>query len=372
MTRFLHVANGTSTTATIHAAGLPGRSSIWADVLHDGPVPGGITDAALLEVRASYLARTYGGAEDESRAELQGWRAAIASGDPYDELVLWYEHDLFDQLNLIQVLGWIADLPQPPPRVSVISIDSFPGRPHFRGLGELTPSELASLFDTRRPVTAAQYALAGLAWQAFRSPNPRAVETLLAGDTTALPFLAAALRRHLEEFPWVGDGLSRTERRLLQLLEPGPLDLTAAFPRMHHLETAFYIADGSFLQVIDALASPPAALLTIEAPRGPEGPPPQGSPGRAAATEGLSGWAFAGWRRGDQPARPIGADRRRRSRARVGTGSLAGRRAPRRHSRDVAMGSRGWAPGVRLSPDVPITIGTRPRSPARHPGVRTP
>ena len=40
-TRFLHVANGTCTTKLIEAAGIPGALSIWADPLHDGPVPGG-------------------------------------------------------------------------------------------------------------------------------------------------------------------------------------------------------------------------------------------------------------------------------------------------------------------------------------------
>ena len=55
-TRFLHVANGTSTTMTIEAAGIPGACSIWADPLYEGPVPGGLNDAELLDVRVRYLA----------------------------------------------------------------------------------------------------------------------------------------------------------------------------------------------------------------------------------------------------------------------------------------------------------------------------
>ena len=58
MSRFLHVANGSSTTRTIAEAGIPGLLSIWADPLHDGPVPGGLTDEALLEVRAALPCRT--------------------------------------------------------------------------------------------------------------------------------------------------------------------------------------------------------------------------------------------------------------------------------------------------------------------------
>ena len=61
-TRFLHVANGTSTTRTIEAAGLPGIRSIWADPLFEGPVPA-LSDAELLEVRMRFLA----GAQAPSR-----------------------------------------------------------------------------------------------------------------------------------------------------------------------------------------------------------------------------------------------------------------------------------------------------------------
>jgi hypothetical protein len=269
VTRFLHVANGGSTTATIHAAGLPGRSSIWADVLHDGPVPGGIDDRELLDVRARFLSGPYGPTVDQATAELTGWRDVIASGEPYDELVLWYEHDLFDQLNLIQLLAWLASLPRFAPRVSLISIDHFPGHPHFRGLGELAPDELASLFDTRQIVMPAQYSLAASAWEAFRSSDPRDIERLVLGNTSALPFLEAALDRHLQEFPWVSDGLSRTERRLLELVAKSPVDLRVAFPRMHDLEKAFYIADGSLMDTVSTLAAPPGALIAVESQQPP-------------------------------------------------------------------------------------------------------
>ena len=54
-TRFLHVANGTCTTRLIEAAGIPGAWSIWADPLYEGPVPGGLSDAELVEVRTRHL-----------------------------------------------------------------------------------------------------------------------------------------------------------------------------------------------------------------------------------------------------------------------------------------------------------------------------
>ena len=146
MTRFLHVANGTSTTRTIEAAGIPGACSIWADPLHEGPVPGELSDAELLDVRMQYLAGPAGltwaawaGSDPRLNPanDMRQWRATIERHESYDELILWFEHDLFDQLNLIQLLTWIRDdLPATTP-VSLICIGSFPGRPDFHGLGEL-------------------------------------------------------------------------------------------------------------------------------------------------------------------------------------------------------------------------------------------
>jgi hypothetical protein len=262
--RFLHVANGHATTSMFYEAGVPGRASIWADPLHEGPVPAGLSDDELLAVRAEHL----GGGDPSRRQDaieaLREWRHAIDDRAAYDELVLWFEHDLFDQLNLIQLLDRIAASDVRSMTVSLICIGSFPGYPDFKGLGELTPAEIGSLLPTRARVADAQYELAERAWDAFRSSDPRYVEALVARDTSALPFLGAALRRYLQEFPWTTDGLSRCERRLLQLIALAPLALRAAFPRLHDGETAFYITDGSLHELAAGLVQ--AGLVAADPP----------------------------------------------------------------------------------------------------------
>ena len=263
VTRFLHVANGTSTTRTIHPAGIPGALSIWADPLHDGPVPGGLTDEELLDVRSRHLAGNGTAASLDPVNDLRRWRAIIERHDAYDELILWFEHDLFDQLNLIQLLTWIHErLPATKP-VSLVCIGSFPGRPHFKGLGELTPKELAPLLEARERVTTPQYALAERAWHAFREPTPDALNELRRGDTTPLPYLAAALTRFLQEYPWTASGVTRTERRLLELADGEGIRLRTAFPRMHEGENAYYVTDDSLAELALELARSSPPLLEL-------------------------------------------------------------------------------------------------------------
>jgi len=256
--RLLHVANGTSTTMTIAAAGLPGRCSIWADPLYEGPVPAGLDDDAIAELRGRFLS---GGAPVDPVNDMRSWRDVIADVASYDELVLWFEHDLFDQLNLLQLLTFIRQHVPPTKPVCLICIDRFPGRRAFHGLGELAPSEIASLFPGRQPVADATFALAARAWTAFREPSPMPLDGLRRGDTAALPFLGAALERLLEEYPWICDGLSRTERRLLQLARDGAIAMSAVWERIHDGETAYYVTDLSLEAMATSLGSGTTPLI---------------------------------------------------------------------------------------------------------------
>jgi hypothetical protein len=125
----LHIANGTATTTLVERAGIAGDRSIYADAFHDGPVPDGLSDEALREVRARHFAALTG--EDDWRgffAEVSRWDAAVRNTGAYREAVLWFEHDLFDQLNLIYLLDRLDSLRlATSTRISLICIGAFPG-----------------------------------------------------------------------------------------------------------------------------------------------------------------------------------------------------------------------------------------------------
>ena len=261
----LHVANGHATTRVIGLAGIDGELTVWCDPLHEGPVPSGVSDRELVALRAAYLSNAASGADyDRNLAGLWSWHEHLSRLHEYDETVLWFEHDLFDQLNLIQILDRLAEVDLRSIAVSLISVDSFPGHPSFKGMGELSPDELRSLWPSRARVTSAQCEVARRAWTAFRDADPRQIEVLLTEDLSALPFLARALRRFLQDYPALQNGLSLTESKLLELCTAGPLSVWEAFHRMHEGENAFYITDTSFARMVHECAALPEPLLTLE------------------------------------------------------------------------------------------------------------
>jgi hypothetical protein len=105
---------------------------------------------------------------------------------------------------------------------------------------------------------------------AFRAPVPDDLDTLRRSDTSALPYLSAAITRFLQDYPCTGGGLSRTERRLLELAGDG-IALWKAFPLMHRGEQAYYVTDLSLADLARTLAATSPALLTLDPADATEG-----------------------------------------------------------------------------------------------------
>ena len=264
--RTLHVVNGDVTADVLRESGVAGRISVSADVLYEGPAPAGPSPERWRRVRAQFLAESGYEGYEQALARLSGWDRATEAYRSYDEVILWFEHDLFDQLLLIRLLAWFGTQEMGLTGLSLISIGEHPEVPRFVSLGQLLPRQLAVLPDERRRVTPEQLALGRDAWRAFCSPDPMALVALLAQDTSALPFLAGALRRHLEEFPSVWNGLPRTEHQTLSAAAAGPAPFPMLFRAVQEMEERVYMTDLSFAQRIRQLAIGPRALLRVDPP----------------------------------------------------------------------------------------------------------
>ncbi len=214
----LHIRCGSDIGPTLQEAGFVGDFLEYADPLCQGPV---IDAPGWLDQRAAFLAESYGVATGRSRQQIAETLALAeerlqAAAARYQRVVLWFEHDTYDQLILARCLAQFAETP--PARLELISPDRYPGGTRFIGLGQLPPEALLLLWDEREMVPAESLWAGRETWTLLRSPDPRPLADLAAAGTPSLPQLARAVRRHCQELPWTSDGLSMTERLTLQLL----------------------------------------------------------------------------------------------------------------------------------------------------------
>ena len=259
----LHVTNGDSTEHSLRQTTFGERVVVWRDVLHEGPVPD-VSEAELREVRTRFLAGADGHAGIEAaRPSFEERDAALAAGRD-GEYVLWFEADLYDQLQIAQVLARLAALRVPAERITLICIGEYLGIAHFGGLGELRPDQLEGLPATAAvTLTDGALELATRAWAALRAPDPRGLAAIVAARSPELRFLPEAFDRLGREYPWTRDGLSLTERRLLAAVAEGAGTAGEAFVRGAAREARPFLGDTWAFAAIERLGRAPQPPLGI-------------------------------------------------------------------------------------------------------------
>ena len=212
----LHVTNGESAGNTLRRTSLGGAVLPWQDVLHEGPVPSGAR-RDLLRARAAFLSECGWGSRRAilsalERRDRQVPRGAAETGA---RVVLWFEHDLYDQLQLLDALALAGEVGGAP---ELIVVGSFVGKANFHGLGELTPDELETLWPTRAAAASEAVADATDAWTALCAPDPVALADCARGGSRDLPVPRSGASPAARGAPRacrrpVGDGTTRTPGR---------------------------------------------------------------------------------------------------------------------------------------------------------------
>ena len=256
---------------------VPGTLSAWPDVLHDGRTPLA-TGEEWIRARCEAIGALASQAEEKI---LDGYRAndaVLESWRDRDEVVFWLEHDLFDQLLLIRHLWWLTtnaeDRARHATRFSLVCGSDY--------IGMLKPEQFAPRFAARQPITAAQIRIGAAAWVAFCT-DPMQLLSFAATDYTdytdhtdhtdqakELPYLAAAMRRLLEEFPSASNGLARSERQILEVLSEGPRTPEQTFIAASKLEEAIYLGDLSFWDYVKGMNAVAHPLVTMEVQERPD------------------------------------------------------------------------------------------------------
>jgi uncharacterized protein DUF1835 len=271
----LHVTNGASTARTLRQTSLGGPVLAWDDVLYEGPVPP-VTPKELNDLRARFLSGAGWGAIREIRASLDTRDRSLMQALADRPVVLWFEHDLYDQLQLLQILALAA---RTPAQLELINLGSFAGRPEFpwRAESGRARDALAASPDGRRRGDG-DGARRLEKPSERRSPPPSSVSS----KATARRFRSSPspLTRLLEELPATDTGMSRTERQVLEALADGSGTPMAIFLGCQQREEAPFDGDAWAWRRLAVLASGARPLVAPADGGELPAPPPLGD-GRA-------------------------------------------------------------------------------------------
>jgi hypothetical protein len=273
MSAALHIAGGDCAGELLAASGIGGEVFVWHDILYDGPRNPGWPDDDTLRARARFLEETTAGGLDRDGilATLANQYRKLASVADHERIVLWFDACLFDQAMLAHI---VSCLPLGAVRkTELLCVDRFPGIEPFHGLAQLSPSELASLYGERRPVTDAQIRFAEGVDRAFATQDAALLAELSCLADAPLPWIPAAVRRWLKERPDPATGLGLLEQLALSAIRGGCRTPNEIFAAVAAADTPpQYWGDITLWAKLNALAkrTPPLARIEGPAPRLPQ------------------------------------------------------------------------------------------------------
>ena len=166
----------------------------------------------------------------------------------YDLVTLWFEHDLSDMLQLLQILDFFAGEKRERSSLRLVHTDRY--------LTKYSPEELQILAAEAKPAGTARLNQAAEAWARWREPDPRPWLALAHRPRLEIKHLWLAVTVSDSVLPSVDNGLAMPERFVLASLNAAtkaPAELFADFTRWHDSQCGAYMGDWSFWGVIDDL-----------------------------------------------------------------------------------------------------------------------
>ena len=259
-----HILNGESTAASFERSRIPGEYISWREDLMTGCATESAQQSieSWLSLRAEALTAAFNLDFEECRAELFAQEAKLESSLASDEIVLWFEYDMFCQINLVYLFNWFERHAARLPRITIPTSRSL----LERGLGTLIPDDFTELFRDREVVSTKLLDLGSEVWRAYSSSDPTGLVALLNVDEGVLPYLRRSISCHLSRFPSLENGLGRVENTALGLIASGQQSFGELFSAFWKSEGAFGYGDSHFFNALKSLISCRMPLLSTNIP----------------------------------------------------------------------------------------------------------
>ncbi|MFS4415179.1 DUF1835 domain-containing protein [Maribacter sp. 2307ULW6-5] len=214
MSSLLHITNGDRFTERLSTLELKGDIITWREMLCEGKTLTTVGSESFWKTRFDFLNKNYKVSKSWFIEKTLKEYRSLCNHKQQDQIVLWFDHDLFCQVNLLAVISWLL-ANRKYAQISLVSSGLDPKTKTIRELTSLTDDELREMYAHRVMLNQDDIEFADYVWQLYCSNNPIRLEHLTDFKDYNFSFLGAAIARHLRRFPTISNGLNEMENNIL-------------------------------------------------------------------------------------------------------------------------------------------------------------
>ncbi len=217
MGKQLHIANGDDLSSKIIDLELEGEIVVWREMLCEGPTSYELGTKKFISLRQRFLKENYSIPAEDYKKQFLSELKKLSLVNEFDEVVLWFEFDLFSHLNMLAAISHLMedDLSIP---VYLVCSKKLKDEKEANVLSQLSLKVLLKHYKKRIHLNQDDLEMASLLWQLYNGDNPQKLKNLIK-EKTNFEYLSSCLRAHIERFPNAQTGLNSLEKNILKLIQ---------------------------------------------------------------------------------------------------------------------------------------------------------
>ena len=216
MSSTLHITNGDRFTQKLKSIKLQGEIITWREMLCEGKTETSVGSESFWKTRFEFLNKNYKITKSWYVEKTLKEYRSLCSHKQQDQIILWFDYDLYNQVNLLAVLSWLKNHRKYAEIYLACSGKGDETNTLFR-LDELDDNQLIKLYENKVWLTQDDVEYADYVWQLYCSDNPIRLQNLTDFSIYNFDYLWEAIQAHLKRFPSIKNGLNQVENNILTL-----------------------------------------------------------------------------------------------------------------------------------------------------------
>jgi hypothetical protein len=223
-TSILHITNGDSTTNYLQKLNIQGDFITWREMLCEGKTEVKVGSEQFWKSRFDFLKQSYKITKKQFiDLTLKEYRN-LCNQKTQEEIVLWFEHDLFCQVNMLAVISWLKRY-RKGRKVSLVCSGSIHGSDKLYGLSQLSKKQIQNHYKNKIELTQNDIEYADYVWQLYCSNNPIQLQNVQQYQPSkTFTYLTNGILAHLQRFPSLGNGLNTIENNIITIASENTLN----------------------------------------------------------------------------------------------------------------------------------------------------
>jgi hypothetical protein len=247
--RRIALLNGDCLAEQLKGAELPLEIVVFREALVSGPL-GGATWEEFWETRVGFLTKQYGATALEVQEKTVAELDKIRSLTDGVELSLWFEDDLFCQVNLWFVLNLLSESQN----IKIFRVFPPEASPtnRWRGFGDASAAALEQAYESKVPFTSSDLVLGKNLWEAYRLGDRAQLTTLSKSASPCFRQLVEVCQAQLDRIS-EDPSERRPEKVIMELFRMGITNFDTLFSQFSEREGIYGFGDLQVRELMDSI-----------------------------------------------------------------------------------------------------------------------